>query len=406
MKNLANKIRPESLEDIVGQRHLMELFKAIIAAKDGSSFIFYGESGIGKTTAASVIAKERKQKFDTFNPTIHSKKDLVEKLAKNDIIIIDELHRLNKDKQEILLTYLEEDKIILYATTTENPYFKIIPSLRSRMKILRFNKLSDEEILNGLKNIIKKHNLKIKLSDEILFSIVKLSAGDFRNAINNFDLIQVVFPDKEVDFEMVKKILPSINYYSDKDSDKHFDTLSAFHKSLRGSDPDAALYYGLLLAKTGDIDALFRRLIMVSYEDVALANPNISVKVDVAINAIERVGFPEANIILAKIIIEVALASKSNSTYIAMDKILKEINSGSIFDIPDHLKDTHYKSSSKFRRPKYLYPHDYVNNYVEQSYLPKEFANKTFFNYAENLSEQKVKNYWDKIKKNNENKFK
>ncbi|AAT28003.1 ATPase [Mycoplasma mobile 163K] len=371
-----------------------------------SSFIFYGESGIGKTTAATVIAKEKQESYDVFNPTIHSKKELLEKLAINKILIIDELHRLNKDKQEILLSYLEDDKIILYATTTENPYFKIIPSLRSRLKILRFNKLSETEIFQGLKNIIEKYKLKIKINDDLLLSIVKFSAGDFRNAINNLDLIETIYPNTNVDFESIKKIFPSMNFYTDKDADKHYDTLSAFHKSLRGSDPDAALYYGMLLAKAGDIDALLRRLIMVAYEDIALANPNASIKVDAAINAIERVGFPEANTILAKIIIEIALSPKSNSTYVSMNKILDKINNGNIYDIPDHLKDTHYKNSAKFNRPKYLYPHDFENNYVNQNYLPIELEKNHFFEFANNQNEQKIKSYWEKIKIASRNKTK
>ncbi|MGZ9453476.1 replication-associated recombination protein A [Mycoplasma sp. AC157] len=387
------KFKPETLDEIIGQEHIKFLLNRVIELKNRTSFIFYGESGIGKTSVANVLALNLNLKYTTFNATIENKDSLLEKIKNNDILIIDEIHRLNKDKQDLLLSYLEKDEIIIYATTTENPYFKINPAIRSRMQILKFNKPSLEEIINffHLKNLI--------LPKEIIEKIIFLSNFDIRTIFRNLDFVLTLSKNDLLSEEIVEKLLPNVNFYSDKNADSHYNNLSAFHKSLRGSDPDAALYYGMLIIKSGDFDGLYRRMLCVAYEDIGLAHPNISLKVMAAINSAERLGMPEARLPLSTIIIELALSPKSNSTYQAMQKVSKLIDNGKIYEIPDHLKDSHYKSAKKFNHGvNYLYPHDFLNNYVDQQYLPSEIKNNKFFEFGNNKNEQKLKEYLNKIK--------
>ncbi|BAH69436.1 hypothetical protein MBIO_0171 [Mycoplasmopsis fermentans PG18] len=225
MKNLANEIRPRTLDDIVGQKHVVSLLKEIVKNKASTSFIFFGESGTGKSSAAVALANDLKLKYGYFNATINNKDELVNTIQTNDIIIIDEIHRLNKDKQDILLSYLEYDKIIVYATTTENPYFKVNPALRSRMQILQFNKLSEEEILFGLKKIIKTYYPKFKIKDDILKVLIKNSTGDYRSCINNLQILTLLNKDKEVTEESIKTLIPNVNFYSDKESNAHYNNL-------------------------------------------------------------------------------------------------------------------------------------------------------------------------------------
>lgn len=394
MKNLANEIRPRTLDDIVGQKHVVSLLKEIVKNKASTSFIFFGESGTGKSSAAVALANDLKLKYDYFNATINNKDELINTIQTNDIIIIDEIHRLNKDKQDILLSYLEYDKIIVYATTTENPYFKVNPALRSRMQILQFNKLSEEDILFGLKKIIKTYYPKFKIKDDILKVLIKNSAGDYRSCINNLQILTLLNKDKEVTEESIKTLIPNVNFYSDKESSAHYNNLSAFHKSLRGSDVDAALYYGALILKTGDYMGLFRRLTAATYEDVGLADPTLPMRVEAAFNAVERLGFPEAYLPLYYIIISVAIAPKSNTVYKAIQKVEPFIEQGNIYEIPKHLRDAHYKSASKLGDGlDYKYPHDFPNHWVKQEYLPKRIASKKFFEPDNNDSPSLLKYY-------------
>ncbi|VEU70737.1 replication-associated recombination protein A [Mycoplasmopsis glycophila] len=400
-KNLANEIRPKTIDEIIGQQHLKDLFNQIVKNKLGTNFIFYGESGIGKTSSAIALANDLGLKYDYFNASVNSKADLVKLLENNELLIIDEIHRLNKDKQDILLSYLEFDKITVYATTTENPYFKVNPALRSRMQILQFYKLTEEELVDGLSNVATKYFPKLQISKERLLDLARFSAGDFRSSINNLQMLAFLGIDKEVSKEDLRKIIPNINFYSDSSKDSHYDNLSAFHKSLRGSDVDASLYYGFLILKSGDIDGLFRRMLCASYEDVGLASPSVALRTETAIRSYERLGEPEGKLAIANAIIDISLAPKSNSAYLALNRVEEVINSGKIYQMPKHLKDAHYSSAQKLGNGiGYLYPHDNKStHFVKQQYLPNELKGKKFYQPANNKVEISYQNYWENIKK-------
>ncbi|WP_029905514.1 replication-associated recombination protein A [Mycoplasmopsis opalescens] len=401
MKNLANEARPKKIEDIIGQERAINVLKKVVERKLSYSFIFFGESGTGKTSSAIAYANELQKTFTIFNASIDNKTQLIEKLQSYELIIIDEIHRLNKNLQDILLSYLEYDKVIVVATTTENPYFRINPALRSRMQILQFNKLTNEEIIGGVSKIIDKYYPKLTFDSEALESLVSYSAGDYRNVLNNLQMLALVNEKNKITKEDIKKIIPNINFYADSNASAHYNNLSAFHKSLRGSDVDAALYYGHLIIETGDYQGLFRRITAVAYEDIGLADPNIILRVEAALNAVERLGFPEAELPLTFIIISLALAPKSNSVYQALQKSHDTLAKGKIYEIPKHLRDAHYASSKKLGDGlNYLYPHDFSKSLVAQEYLPQEIKNLKLFEFHENDNE-KIKKQYELINKIN-----
>nr|WP_237076606.1 replication-associated recombination protein A [Mycoplasma phocoeninasale] len=392
--NLANSIRPDHLDNFICDDNLKFLFKNIIEKNDFRSFIFYGKPGTGKTTISYILAKGLKVSFEYFNAAIGNKDELIYKLKTNKILIIDEIHRLNKDKQDILLPYLENDLITIYATTTENPYFKINPALRSRSTIIEFKKPNLETLSTNLRNIAKSQNDIPHFSEDILKFIAEQANGDFRAAINNLELIATIFRKKSPSLSEVKKIIPATQFASDTKSDNHYDYLSAFHKSLRGSDPDGALYWGMIIMKSGDFDGLIRRLICAAYEDVGLANPKIGPLVMAAVDAFERLGMPEGYLPLSNAIINIAISPKSNSIYLAANKISSSLDEGKIYEVPNHLKDANYASAKKLGRGiSYQYPHDFKNHYIEQKYLPEELGEVRFFEFQNNGYEEKIKNY-------------
>ncbi|QZE12380.1 replication-associated recombination protein A [Mycoplasma sp. Ms02] len=400
MLNLANEIRPKTLDEIVGQKDAVLLLKKVAKLKLGTSFIFFGEAGTGKSSAAFALANDMGYEYGYFNATTDSKADLVAMLRSKQILIIDEIHRLNKDKQDILLSYLEFDKIIVYATTTENPYFRVNPAIRSRMQIVKFLKLNEEEITDQLEKIVAKRFPDLKVKREHLLTMSRFSAGDFRSAINNLQMV-ALFTEKEqeVTHELLKIVIPNINFYSDMKDGEHYNNLSAFHKSLRGSDVDAALYYGALILKTGDYQGLIRRMNCVAYEDIGMANIPIITRMEAVFNTVERLGFPEANLAIGFGIVDLALSPKSNSTYIAFKKALNTVEEGKIYRIPSHLRDSHYKSAPKLGDGVgYKYPHDFPDHWVNQTYLPKELQDIRFYESQNSDYERKLQTYWDKIK--------
>ncbi|MXR06282.1 replication-associated recombination protein A [Mycoplasma hyorhinis] len=398
---IATKLRPENLEEFVGQPHLRTLLEKLIQTQDKSSFIFYGPSGTGKTSLAILLAKNLNLKFDIFNATIENKSDLLQKIKDNQVVIIDEVHRLNKDKQDILLSHLEQGETTFYLCTTENPFFKIVPAIRSRTYLLEFKPLSFEDIFLRLSLYLKNNNLSQIIDDSLLKFIIRHSNGDLRQSLNNLSLILKLNKKKNIEKEDIKAIIPSMNFYSDEKGDNHYDYLSAFHKSLRGSDEDASLYYGAIILHSGDIDGLIRRLIAVVHEDIGLANPLLSIKVQSAIWAMERLGMPEMKLPLAHIICEIALSPKSNSTYLAFEKAQELINSNQIYTPPNHLRDSYYQSAAKLNRGVgYKYPHDFENHWIFQQYMPDKLKNQVLFTYSNSQAEVKFKKYWDNIKKN------
>ena len=388
MKILANEIRPETLDDVLGQEHLIGKNKVIynlIKNNKIFSMILYGRPGTGKTTLANVIAHSVNKECYFLNAVVNNKADFETainnaKLNGDAILIIDEIHRMNKDKQDILLPSLENGTVILIGLTTSNPYMKVNPAIRSRVSIFELHELSTKDIYKGLTKAIT-HLDKIKINDEALKYIASLSGGDMRYALNLLEICYYAHPKKEITVKEIEDISSKPNIYIDEDEDGHYDMLSALQKSIRGSDVDASIHYLARLLQAGDLDSIERRLSVIAYEDIGLANPGIGPRLDSAINAAERVGLPEARIPLGEIVIEMALSPKSNSAIVAIDKALDDVNMGKAMKIPPHIKN-----GSK----AYKYPHNYHNDYVKQQYLPDIIKDKKYYIPKDNTIENNL----------------
>ena len=377
MKLLADKLRPTTLEDVIGQEHLIgkgKIIRNLVENKKIFSMILYGPPGTGKTTLAKVIANEINIPYQFLNATQNNKNDF--EMAMNDarlegekIIIIDEIHRMNKDKQDILLPYLESGTIILIGLTTSNPYLKVNPAIRSRCTIFELKNINKDEIIIGL-NKAKKNLIDIKITDEAINAIASISGGDLRSAYNLLEVSYFAYKDKEISKDDILNISNKSNILIDNNDDGHYDALSALQKSIRGSDVNASLHYLARLIYAGDLDSIERRLSVIAYEDIGLANPGIGPRLDSAINAAERVGLPEAQIILANIVVEMALSPKSNSTYLAINKAMEDLKFKGATKIPNNIRTN---SST------YLYPHNYKNHYVKQNYLPDEYIGVKYY---------------------------
>ncbi len=385
---LANKIRPQSLHDIIGQTHLVgegKILSNLIKNKKIFSFILYGKPGIGKTSIANAIVEELKAPHRFLNATINNKQDfdiVIEeaKMYGEMIVIIDEIHRMNKDKQDILLPHLESGRIILIGLTTSNPYHKINPAIRSRVQIFELEELTTEEVKKGLKKGCQVLE-KIKITEEALDYIAASSSGDIRSALNLLEISYYSTKDQNVTLDIVKKIQSKPVFFHDKNEDGHYDVLSAFQKSIRGSDVDASLHYLARLIEAGDLDSIYRRMSVIAYEDIGLANPAMGPKVMAAIHASELVGLPEARIPLSVVVTEMALSPKSNSAYTAINEALNDIRKGSTGSVPNHIK-----TSSQ----TYLYPHNYPKDYVKQEYLPSGLKGKKYYQKKDNKYEDSL----------------
>lgn len=384
--NLITSIKPETIDEFIGQKHLLDkngLIRKMIENKKIFSIIFYGYPGIGKTTLANLICKELKMKYFIFNPTINTKKDLEIILNKDVnpqnklVIIIDEFHRMNKDKQDILLNYLENGKLILFATTTENPFFVINPAIRSRCHLLKLEQINHTEMLDGLKKVLFKY--KINMNENIIKIIIGSSGGDARQALNTIQIINWLYKDEEITEEIISSVFNTSYGFISKYGDELHDLKSALHKSIRGSDPDATIYYLSRLIQSQDLKAISRRLIACAYEDIGLANPALLSRVCIGVEAAEKVGFPEANQILSCLAIEMALSPKSNSAYIAITKAINDNKNNNLYKVLDSMRDNNYKSHTKFNKGKYLYPHDFKNSWVDQQYLPNEIKDEKYY---------------------------
>lgn len=391
---LANKIRPQKLSEVIGQEHLIGKDKIItnmVNNKKIFSMILYGPPGIGKTSLANAIINELGAKSRFLNAVVNNKKDFEivfeeTKLYGNIILVVDEIHRLNKDKQDLLLPLLENGLITLIGLTTSNPYHKINPAIRSRCQIFELNALSKNDIQKGIKIACNELD-GIKIDDDAIKLISTISNGDYRYALNLLEVCYYSSSNKKITTDLIKSINPKSSNSMDEDETGHYDVLSAFQKSIRGSDVNAALHYLSRLISSGDLDSIYRRMSVIAYEDIGLANPTIGPKVMACIHACELVGLPEARIPLATTIIEMCLSPKSNSAISALDLAIKDVENGHTPKVPNHINAQAFG---------YKYPHDYPGSYVVQQYLPDELVNRKYYipknNKYENMLKQTMIN--------------
>ena len=417
-KPLADRIRPTELDDVVGQKHLLGEGKALrrlIEAGDIPNLIFYGPSGVGKTTVASIIASKTKRSLRRLNGTTASTqdiKDIVNELdtfsAPNGILLyLDEIQYFNKRQQQSLLEYIENGKITLIASTTENPYFYIYPAILSRSTVFEFKSVEPDEVIPAIKrgfNILAdEYQVKLDIEEDVFKRISSGCGGDVRKSLNSvencFFATPTVDGEKNITTSLAKEFVQKSAVRYDRDSDEHYDIISAYQKSMRGSDPNAALHYLARLLQSGDLPSACRRLMVCACEDVGLAYPQIIPIVKSAVDIAMMVGLPEARIPLADAVILVATAPKSNSGEAAIDKAMADVQSGNYGPIPRQLQNKHFDGEDAEEKGQfYIYPHDYENHWVYQQYLPDRIKNKKYYEFGPNKNEQAFKSYWDRVK--------
>lgn len=397
-KPLAYRMRPRTLEEVVGQQHLVgpgKIIARMVNAKMLSSMILYGPPGTGKTSIASAIAGSTKYAFRMLNAATDTKKDLQivaeeAKMSGTVILLLDEVHRLDKTKQDFLLPHLESGRIIMIGATTENPYITINPAIRSRTQIFEVRPLTESDILTAVDYALadKERGLGdylVKLDDNARLHLSRATNGDLRSALNGLELAVRSTPPEEdgtihLTLAVIEECIQRKALTHDKDGDAHYDVISAFQKSIRGSDVNAALHYLGRLVEAGDLAIICRRLMVIGYEDIGLANPAAAARTVNAVLAAERLGLPEARIPLADCVVDLCLSPKSNSAYVALDTAIADIRTQGAGDVPDHLRDSHYKGAKDLGRGlEYQYPHNFEKAWVDQQYLPDKFKDAQYY---------------------------
>lgn len=412
---LADEIRPESLDEVVGQGEILGergLLRRIIEHNQIPNLIFYGPSGTGKTTVANLIALQTKRPLHRLNATTASISDIRDILGEigtimapeGVLIYLDEIQYFNKKQQQSLLEFMENGKVTLIASTTENPYFYVFSAVLSRSTVFEFKQITADEALpaveRGFLKMEERMGQKIPIESGVLAQIAYACGGDIRKAMNGVELLcHSCGSGGEITLEDCKMLAQRSAMRYDKDGEAHYDILSGLQKSIRGSDPDAAVHYLARLMEAGDLLSACRRLMVIACEDVGLAYPQIIPIVKAAVDAAVMIGLPEARIPLADATVLMATSPKSNSAYTALDRAWADIRDGKTGAIPRHLQNVHADSSGQERDQGYIYPHDFPNHWVAQQYLPDALAGKKYYEYGSNRFEQEAKSYWDKIKK-------
>lgn len=397
-KPLAYRMRPKKIEEIIGQEHLVgdgKILMRMVYAKMLTSMILYGSPGIGKTSIATALAGSIGVPYRTLNAVVNNKKDMEvvvaeAKMSGGIILILDEVHRLDKAKQDFLLPYLENGLVTLIGATTSNPYHSINPAIRSRCQIFELKPLSAEQIKKALTRALEDHengfgDYQINISNEALTFFASQCGGDVRSALNALEL--AVLSSKKgdqneiiIDLSVAEECLQMKSFVHDKNGDSHYDTLSAFQKSIRGSDVNAALHYLARLIEAGDLTSIHRRLLIIAYEDIGLASPQAGARTLAAIEASERIGLPESRIPLSVAVVELCLSPKSNSAHVALGAALDDIKKGISGEIPAHIRDAHYQGAKELGRGiDYLYPHNYETGWVKQQYLPDKLKSRRYY---------------------------
>ena len=418
---LADRLRPSNIDEVFGQKHLLgpnKPLRRIIESGQITNLIFYGPSGVGKTTIANIIAKKCNKKLYRLNATTASVSDIKEIIsgisaidAPNGILLyLDEIQYFNKKQQQILLEYIESGDITLIASTTENPYFYVYNAVLSRSTVFEFKMLEPADIVPALERAIgilsEERSVQIQAEQRILLNICSGAGGDVRKALNILEMCILSVPEVDgkvtINDEIVSELTVGKSMRYDKNGDDHYDIISAYQKSMRGSDADAALHYLARLLEAGDLPSACRRLLVCACEDVGLAHPQIIPIVKAAVDTALMVGLPEARIPLADAVVLVCISPKSNSVYNAINAAVNDVQTSAPADIPRALKNKHFDGEDATVKGQfYKYPHDYKNHYVYQQYLPDSFKNKTYYQFGDNKNEQRYKEYWDQIKPQN-----